>query len=208
MKKYIKFILPAMLSLTLASCMDISLSYDIDKKGNFTQTATMMFDNALIESETSSSIDEYLEEMKEELATGHPNLAMDIVHDENKSGLSLRGESFYEPTIDKSGNTITLAIDLAQAKDILSQEAMFANTTIEEMRHEGGQFSIYVTMPAKPKTNVGSVKKNTVKIDLLETDADAATITCSLSNPLVPFLIALIVGLIALLTKILLRKGI
>ncbi len=206
MKKYIKFIFLAMICLTLASCMDISLSYDIDKKGNITQTGTMLFDNSLIESETNSSIDEYLEEMKEELATNHPSLVMDIIHDGNKSGLSLRGESFYEPAIVKSGNTITLTIDLVQAKDTLSQEAMFIGTTIEDMRQEGGQFNIYVTMPAKPKSNVGSIKKNTVKIDLLETDANTATITCSLSNPLIPFLIALIVGLLTILARILLHR--
>ena len=181
MKKYMKFIFLVMICLSLASCMDISLSYDIDKKGNITQTGTMLFDNSLIESETNSSIDEYLEEIKEELATNHPSLVMDIIHDGNKSGLSLRGESFYEPTIVKSGNTITLTIDLMQAKDTLSQEATFIGTTIEDMRQEGGQFNIYVTMPAKPKSNVGSIKKNTVKIDLLETDANTATITCSLS---------------------------
>ena len=206
MKKYMKFIFLAMICLTLASCMDISLSYDIDKKGNITQTGTMLFDNSLIESETNSSIDEYLEEMKEELATNHPSLVMDIIHDGNKSGLSLRGESFYEPAIVKSGNTITLTIDLVQAKDTLSQEAMFIGTTIEDMRQEGGQFNIYVTMPAKPKSNVGSIKKNTVKIDLLETDANTATITCSLSNPLIPFLIALIVGLLTILARILLHR--
>lgn len=206
MKKYIKFIFLAMICLTLASCMDISLSYDIDKKGNITQTGTMLFDNSLIESETNSSIDEYLEEMKEELATNHPSLVMDIIHDGNKSGLSLRGESFYEPAIVKSGNTITLTIDLVQAKDTLSQEATFIGTTIEDMRQEGGQFNIYVTMPAKPKSNVGSIKKNTVKIDLLETDANTATITCSLSNPLIPFLIALIVGLLTILARILLHR--
>ena len=141
-----------------------------------------------------------LEEMKEELATNHPSLVMDIIHDGNKSGLSLRGESFYEPTIVKSGNTITLTIDLMQA------EATFIGTTIEDMRQEGGQFNIYVTMPAKPKSNVGSIKKNTVKIDLLETDANTATITCSLSNPLIPFLIALIVGLLTILARILLHR--
>ncbi len=206
MKKYMKFIFLAMICLSLASCMDISLSYDIDKKGNITQTGTMLFDNSLIESETNSSIDEYLEEMKEELATNHPSLVMDIIHDGNKSGLSLRGESFYEPAIVKSGNTITLTIDLVQAKDTLSQEATFIGTTIEDMRQEGGQFNIYVTMPAKPKSNVGSIKKNTVKIDLLETDANTATITCSLSNPLIPFLIALIVGLLTILARILLHR--
>ena len=206
MKKYMKFIFLVMICLSLASCMDISLSYDIDKKGNITQTGTMLFDNSLIESETNSSIDEYLEEMKEELATNHPSLVMDIIHDGNKSGLSLRGESFYEPTIVKSGNTITLTIDLMQAKDTLSQEATFIGTTIEDMRQEGGQFNIYVTMPAKPKSNVGSIKKNTVKIDLLETDANTATITCSLSNPLIPFLIALIVGLLTILARILLHR--
>ena len=206
MKKYMKFIFLVMICLSLASCMDISLSYDIDKKGNITQTGTMLFDNSLIESETNSSIDEYLEEMKEELATNHPSLVMDIIHDGNKSGLSLRGESFYEPAIVKSGNTITLTIDLVQAKDTLSQEATFIGTTIEDMRQEGGQFNIYVTMPAKPKSNVGSIKKNTVKIDLLETDANTATITCSLSNPLIPFLIALIVGLLTILARILLHR--
>ena len=127
MKKYIKFIFLAMICLTLASCMDISLSYDIDKKGNITQTGTMLFDNSLIESETNSSIDEYLEEMKEELATNHPSLVMDIIHDGNKSGLSLRGESFYEPAIVKSGNTITLTIpaveDVAVAQQQTEQEA-------------------------------------------------------------------------------------
>ena len=206
MKKYMKFIFLAMICLTLASCMDISLSYDIDKKGNITQTGTMLFDNSLIESETNSSIDEYLEEMKEELATNHPSLVMDIIHDGNKSGLSLRGESFYEPAIVKSGNTITLTIDLVQAKDTLSQEATFIGTTIEDMRQEGRQFNIYVTMPAKPKSNVGSIKKNTINIDLLETDANTATITCSLSNPLIPFLIALIVGLLTILARILLHR--
>lgn len=203
MKKNLKNLSLAVLSLTLTGCFRARMNIDVSEDGTFTGSETMLMSADMLTME-GDSIDDAIAALIEGEKENRPDAVFEPVKEE-KNGIAYGGYKVNELpedmfTVKKEGNTITVEIptnmveeqledeDEAEEFGVPADDEMFADEgdaddsgmSMAALKQYGAEATVTVNMPGKPKTNAGTVNGNTVTIDMLnEFDVPSIIITCS-----------------------------
>lgn len=197
MKDTIKKAAVCLLAVMLTGCMKITVTYDVAKDGNVTESIKMLVGESYL-TIGGGTPEDGVQDMMESFQESNPDaviaFASEEFEDETYYGFTgTRPESELKAV--KEGNKLVLTITRAEVEGLggaedLTENAGSSEEVTQALKEAGFSALIVVNMPYDAETTFGTAEGKTVTIDTLEMpdDLNEIVITCKLPNPLIPII--------------------
>ncbi len=183
-KLLLKIVLSVFAAVTMAGCIDMNITADVEEKGDITGSMRLLVHPNVLKM-MNMTVDEAMEQLKENYAAEYPDATVDKISEERDGtvfeGVELHNVQNDDFTAETKDGIMTVTIPVRELRD---QAEDLAGVSAKTLKNYGSVITLVVNMPAEPQTNIGTVEGNTVIIDILNLPdgIDDAIITCAVET--------------------------
>lgn len=209
MKRLIKLMISLLLAGSLAGCMKYKMNVDVNADGKAATDVKVMLSEDFIKNYLKTTDDKVVRTFSSSLKKSAKNAKITKIKEKHDRLTYVGVEAQTDDSADiqtkvKNGKvfvTIPVAnITNALSESGLSQSALNNKSyTPASLEAAGVEVSLQVNMPGKPVTNIGTIKDQTVKVDLLKEmmkSENQRVKTIRISSPTNKYRLVLIIGAI------------